>query len=88
MKERTELAERLGDKETRERMKDVVKPNSVSNVMRKAGVAMILAPDPVTAVPGALMLGASLATKRRDPMSPVSVYDEARRLIDEIGSSI
>ena len=80
------MARGLADAETRERLRQVAKPNSVSRTLRKAGVALILAPDPITAVPGAMMLGASLATRRREPLSSSSVFDETRKLLAELGS--
>lgn len=86
MRERQSVAASLADSETRERLKQVAKPNSISRTLRKAGVALILAPDPITAVPGAMMLGASFATRGRDPLSPASVVDETRKLLAELDS--
>ena len=80
------MAHSVANKATRERLKEVVKPNSVSKTLRKAGVALILAPDPITAVPGALMLGASLAARGKQPLNPASVYEETQKLLDEMGS--
>ena len=80
------MARGLADAETRDRLRQVAKPNSVSRTLRKAGVALILAPDPITAVPGAMMLGASLATRRREPLSSSSVFEETRKLLAELGS--
>ena len=81
-----DVATGLGDKKTREALKQVNRPNSVSRTLRKAGVALILAPDPITAVPGAVMLGASVAMKGKKPLSSSSVYEEAQSLIDELDS--
>jgi L-aminopeptidase/D-esterase-like protein len=86
LKEREEVAGRLADAETAKRLREVVKPNSISRTLRKAGVALILAPDPITAVPGAMMLGASFATRGRQPLSPASVFEETQKLLDEMGS--
>jgi hypothetical protein len=80
------VADSIADSKTRAALKQVVKPNSVSKTLRKAGVALIIAPDPITAVPGAIMVGASFATKGREPLTPASVYDETQRLLDEMGS--
>jgi hypothetical protein len=86
--ERAALAKCLADKGTRDALKQVVKPNSLSRTLRKAGVALILAPDPVTAVPGVAMLGASFAMRGKKPLSPASVFEDTRALLAEIGSSI
>ena len=84
--ERGAVAAGLADAETRERLRQVARPNSVSKTLRKAGVALILAPDPITAVPGAIMLGASFANRRRDPLSPSMVVEETQKLLSEMGS--
>jgi hypothetical protein len=86
LRERTTVAERLADVETRDGLKQVAKPNSISKTMRKVGIGLILAPEPLTAVPGAIILGASFATRRREPLSPASVFNETRKLLAEIGS--
>ncbi|HUK74389.1 MAG TPA: hypothetical protein VLU99_01255 [Nitrososphaerales archaeon] len=86
MRDRAAVASGVGDGRTRERLKQVAKPNSVSRTLRRAGVALILAPDPITAVPGAMMLGASFAMRRREPLTPASVVEETRRLLAEMGS--
>jgi hypothetical protein len=86
MRERVEVAAVLADAETGERLRQVARPNSVSRTLRKAGVALILAPDPITAVPGAMMLGASFAMRGREPLSPASVFEETRKLLAEMGT--
>ena len=86
MRERASLAGRLADTATRKSLSQVVRPNSISKTLRKAGVALILAPDPITAVPGAIMLGASVAARRKEPMSASSVFNEAQKLLSEIGT--
>jgi hypothetical protein len=86
MKDRMAVASAVGDRRTKERLRQVTKPNSVSRTLRKAGVALILAPDPITAVPGAMMLGASFAMRKGEPLTPASVVEETRGLLDEMGS--
>lgn len=76
----------IADPKTRDSLQQVVRPNSLSKTLRKAGVALILTPDPITAVPGVMMLGASFATRGKQPLTPASVYDETQRLLDEMGS--
>jgi len=88
MTDRESAARSLGDAATKDNLKQVAKPNSVSRTLRKAGLALMLSPDPVTDIPAAIMLGASLAAKRKDPMSAASVVAEARKLISEIDGSM
>jgi len=82
------IAGSLADNATLDRLKQVAKPNSLSKTLRKVGVGLVLAPDPITAVPGAIMLGASLATRGKEPLSIASVSNETRKLLDEMGSFI
>lgn len=88
MKQRASAAESLGDPKTRASLKQVVKPGSLSRTLRRTGVALILTPDPVTAVPGAVLLGASLVAKRKSAASASSVFEEAERLLREMGSLV
>ncbi len=47
----------------------LTKPPSMKHTMRKAGVALILTPDPVTTVAGVALVGASLGMRGGDPAS-------------------
>jgi hypothetical protein len=87
LKEKGAIAASMGDPQAKSSLKQVVRPNSFSKTMRSTGVALILAPEPITAVPGAVVLGVSLLTKKRDPLGMASVMDETRKLLDEIGRS-
>ncbi len=82
------VAGRLAAVGTRDSLRQVVRPNSISKTLRKAGVALMLSPDPITDVPGVIMLGASFATRGREPLTPSSVFSETRKLLSEIGSFI
>ncbi|HUI01294.1 MAG TPA: hypothetical protein VLX56_06665 [Nitrososphaerales archaeon] len=86
MRDRAAVAKGLADGATRRRLKDVAKPNSMTKTMRRAGVGLVLAPDPLTSVAGAVVIGASLAAKKRDPLSSSSVSEELARLAKELGS--
>ncbi len=88
LNDRMEVAACLGDRETKSRMRQLVKPNSISKTLRSAGIAMILVPDPFTDIPGLIMVGASFAMRRNEPASLSSVFDEASKLLDEINSAI
>lgn len=84
--DRQTAAKSLADAGTRKALKAVAKPNSVSGALRKAGVALILAPDPVTGVAGVVMVGASLAARGKKPLSPTAVYEETQKLLKEMDS--
>jgi len=88
MKDRAAAAGALANADTRDALKQVMRPNSLSRTLRRAGVALILAPDPFTAVPGAVMLGASFAARGKEPLSAASVVIETRKILDEMSSFI
>ena len=54
--------------------------------MRKAGMALILAPDPITGVPGVALLASSFVVKRKEPASLGSLAQETRKVLKEIQS--
>jgi hypothetical protein len=76
----------IANHDTRQSLRQVVKPNSISKTLRRAGIGLILAPEPISAVPGAIMHGASFATRRREPLTPASVFNETRKLLAEMSS--
>jgi L-aminopeptidase/D-esterase-like protein len=88
MKDRKEVAGRLADAQTKEKLKEVAKPNSLTKTLRRTGVALILTPDPITAVPGVAMLGASFAMRKREPLTPASVFEETQNILSEMDSYI
>jgi hypothetical protein len=83
----TLVARSLSNTETKKSLYQVVKPNSVSKTLRKAGVAVLLSPDPlgpIADVPGVLLLGASYAMKKREPQSIKSLFKETQMVLDEL----
>ena len=86
LSERAKVARCLADGQTHDRLRQVARPNSISKTLRKAGLALMLSPDPITDVPGVIMLGASFAMRKKDPLSHASVLNETRKLLSEIGS--
>jgi hypothetical protein len=86
--QRSAVARSMGDAKTKDSLKQVVKPNSISKTLRRTGLALVLAPDPITAVPGAVLIGASIATRKRDALNAASVAEETRKILDEMGRLI
>jgi len=66
--------------------RDLTKPPSLSGGMRKAGIALIAAPDPFTGVPGVALLASSFVLKRREPASLGNLAQEARKVLIEVQS--
>jgi len=65
---------------------NVTKPPSLSGGLRKAGIALIVTPDPFTGVPGVAMLASSFVVKRKEPASLSTLGLETRRILREIQS--
>ncbi len=85
--DRAQIANSLAQTETRRRLNQVVRPNSISSNLRKAGIVLVLSPDPlgpIVDVPGVAMLGASYVMQRRQPWSAKSLLNETRVLLEEL----
>jgi hypothetical protein len=54
--------------------------------MRKAGIALIAAPDPFTGVPGVALLASSFVVKRKEPANLGSLAQETWKALREIQS--
>jgi hypothetical protein len=54
--------------------------------MGKAGIALILTPDPISGLPGVALLASSFVMKRREPASLASLAQETRKTLREIQS--
>ncbi len=54
--------------------------------MKKAGVALILSPDPVTGVPGAALLLSAYALKKKEPSSIDTLVRQANKILRDIES--
>ena len=88
LKQRKAVAESIADSKTHGKLKQVAKPSSLTRSLRKTGVALVLAPDPLTGVAGAVLIGVSMATKKKDASSAASVFEETRTLLAEMGRPI
>lgn len=67
-------------------VKQLTKPNSPSSSMRKAGIALIAAPDPVTGVAGVALVATSFAVKKNEPASLAHLAQETRKILRDLGS--
>jgi hypothetical protein len=65
---------------------NLTKPPSLSGGMRKAGIALIVTPDPFTTVAGVALLASSSVTKRREPAGLGTLAQETRKVLREIQS--
>jgi len=84
--DRVEVASKLADTATKERLRMTIKPPKISGTLRKSGAALLLAPDPLTAIPGAILLGASVVMKGRDPAGLEELAKQTQRTMRELMS--
>jgi hypothetical protein len=67
-------------------VRQLTKPNSPAKSMKKAGVALIAAPDPVTGVAGVALVASSLVLGKNEPASLANLAQETRKVLREIQS--
>jgi len=84
--DRVEVGRNVHSVVTNEKLRMATKPPRLSSSMRKSGAALLLAPDPVTAIPGVALLAASVAMKKRDPASLEDLAKETRKMMRDLGS--
>jgi hypothetical protein len=83
---KTEVAKGLDATSVARHVQKLTKPNSPSAAMKKAGVALIVAPDPVTGVAGVALVASSFVLKGKEPASLAHLAQEARRVLRDVES--
>jgi len=81
---RSEVSQNLAQKDVHDGLARVVRPRSISSGVRKAGIALMLAPDPITDIPGIFLLASAHLLKKRDPLSVWTLMKETRRVIRDV----
>jgi hypothetical protein len=87
--ERKQVAGALADPRARRGLDDVARPKSLAPAMKRAGVALILSPDPlgpIVDVPAALLIASSYVAQKNEPLTAKNVVLEARRLLKDMES--
>lgn len=70
----------------KEALEGVAHPKSIAGGMKKAGMALMLLPDPITDVPAAALLASSYFLKKKEPSSVKSLVSEARKILRDVES--
>jgi hypothetical protein len=78
-KDRVDVAMSVGNPDTKKSLKMVVDPPNMSKTLRNMGIVLLVTPDPFTGIPGAALLGASYAMKRREAANLQSLANETAR---------
>lgn len=76
----------LDTSKTRSHIKQLVKPSSPTSTMKKVGIALIAAPEPITGAVGVPLVAAAYALKSKEPASLGTLAKETRRLIQDLES--
>jgi hypothetical protein len=84
--ENAQLRETMAQPELRTNLERVVRPRSMAGGMKKAGIALLLSPDPVTDVAGIALLATAHVAKKREPTNVKHVVNEARKILRDIES--
>jgi len=85
IRDRAEVAGNINSSQVTKRVESVTNPRSPRSAMRKAGIALIAAPDPVTTVAGAGLLASSYALKK-DPANLANLALETRKILRDLQS--
>ncbi|MDG6953844.1 MAG: hypothetical protein JRN33_02525 [Nitrososphaerota archaeon] len=83
---KSEVASGLDSSAISRQVERVTKPGSPGAAMKKAGVALIAAPEPLTGVAGVALVASSFAIKGKEPASLASIAQETRKILREIQS--
>jgi hypothetical protein len=81
-----QLSRALDSEETARSLRRLTHPSSLNGTVRKAGIALALAPEPVTTAVGLGMIAGSLVMKRREPASLGDLADEAVKQLGDLSS--
>jgi hypothetical protein len=68
------------------KIRTLTKPGSPTSTMRKVGVALIAAPDPITGVPGVALVASSYLLKSKEPATLANLAQETRKLLRDLES--
>ena len=83
---KAEVALRIDPAPVTRRVETLTRPSSPSGGMKKLGIALIAAPDPITAVPGVALLASSYVLKKKEPMTIANLALETRKVLRDIQS--
>jgi len=85
VRDRAEVAGNIDSRQVTRQVETVTNPKSPRSALRKAGIALIAAPDPVTTVAGAGLLASSYALKK-EPANLANLASETRKILRDLQS--
>ena len=81
-----QVSRALDSEDASRSLRRLTNPQSLSGTMRKAGIALALAPEPFTTVAGVAMVASSFAMKRKEPASLGDLAEEAAKQLGDLSS--
>jgi hypothetical protein len=85
VRDRAEVAGSMDTAPVARNVTNITKPSSPRSSMRKAGIALIVAPDPVTTAAGVGLLASSYAF-RKEPASLENLAQETKKILRDLRS--
>ena len=83
---KAEVASSINPAPVTRHIERLTKPKSLGGTMRKVGIALIAAPDPITGVPGVALLASSFVMKKKEPASLSNLAQETRKVLRDFQS--
>ncbi len=80
------VAESMDFTESSRAVRRVTHPSTLTGTMRKTGIALAVAPEPVTTVAGVALIAGSFIAKGREPASLGTLAEEAATEFSELFS--
>ena len=77
----------LDTSESSARLRDVTEPPSLTGTLRKTGIALALAPEPITTVAGVGLVVASFAVGRREPAGLTDLKEASEGALSALGAA-
>lgn len=84
--EKASVAKNLDTSVVNDRFEQVLRPKSLAGGMKRLGIALVAAPDPITSVPGVALLASSYVMKSRESASLAHLAKETSRVLREMES--
>ena len=86
VRERVQVGSQIDGSHVQKHLESVTKPKSVAGGMKKLGIALIAAPDPITGVGGVALVASALVLKSREPIGLTHLARETKKVLREMQS--
>jgi hypothetical protein len=80
------MSDALDMKQTDISLRRLTNPGSRNGAIRKAGIALAIAPEPITTAAGLVMIAGSYAMKSREPANLADMVKQTRKTLSDLSS--